>query len=160
MKAHTTLYENFRSTTLHLVSLVTIALAIFVLWMIFHDLEGYLAEFRSLETAAGWTLFFMAAGSAMLSCMIWLSGRYVLSIIQEGNCVRIKTWSILGLHKTKAYPVSILNACEFKTGKSNFLNSPVVIASWLKLKTPVGKTLVIDLDGKFSDPRKKTQAFK
>lgn len=65
--------------------------------------------------------------------------------------VAIKTWSIVGLHGNKQYPKTILSEMVFNAGKGFYGRGPVVNAPWLKLTTPKGKTLVVDLQGAFME---------
>ena len=145
------LYQNKRAVTLHLVSLLTLALSVFVLYMIFSDLDGFFIEYSSKASGIGWMIFMLLAGNVMLGCMFWLSGRYVLQISAlENRQVIVKTWSFLGIYHTTAYPETILKTPKFHFGKANFSHVPTVNAPWWKLKTPNGKTLVVDMQGDFS----------
>lgn len=84
--------------------------------------------------------------------MFWLSGRYVIEISEnKGNEVYIivKTWSVFGIYRTTIYPKTILEKPKFHFGKANFSHVPTVNAPWWQLKSPNGKTLVVDIQGAF-----------
>lgn len=86
----------------------------------------------------------------MLVCMLWLSGRYILQIEKaDEQHIFIKTWSIIGIHKTRKYPLAILKTETYYKGVSNHLNAPVVVAPYSVLKTTTGKKLILDEQGKF-----------
>ncbi len=147
------LYHNKRAITLHLVSVLTLALSVFVSYMIFSDLDGFFEEYSSKASGIAWLIFMLVMGNAMLVCMLWLSGKYVLEIIQsETNKseITVKTWSLFGLYRTKTYPKAMLENRKFHFGKANFSHVPTVNAPWYQLKTPSGKTMVMDLQGEFS----------
>lgn len=148
---HKILYQNHRKLTLHAVSLLTLALAAFVVYMIFFDLDGFFSEFSSQATGIAWIIFFLLAGNSMLVCMFWLSGRYVLEITKLENQEEliIKTWSIFGFYHKKRCPAGVLENPEFRFGKANFSHVPTVNAPWWKLKDQNGRTLVVDMNGKF-----------
>ncbi len=147
------LYQNKRGVTLHLVSLLTLALSIFVSYLIFSDLDRFFQEYSSKISAILWLMFMLVMGNVMLICMLWLSGKYVIEIIQsnddEENIV-VKTWSIFGFYRSKIYPKGILEHTKFHFGKANFSHVPTVNAPWWQLKTPNGKVLVVDMQGEFS----------
>lgn len=60
------LYQNKRAVTLHLVSLLTLALSVFVLYMIFSDLDDFFIEYSSKASGIGWMIFMLLAGNVML----------------------------------------------------------------------------------------------
>ena len=145
------LYQNKRAVTLHLVSLLTLTLSVFVLYMIFSDLDGFFVEYSYKASGICWMIFMLFAGNVMLDCMFWLSGRYVLQISAlENGQVIVQTWSVFGIYQITAYPETILKNPKFHFGKANFSHFPTVNAPWWRLKTPNGKTLVVDIHGKFS----------
>ncbi len=144
------LYRNNRQFLLHAVSLLTIALSVFVFWMIFSDLSGFWGEYTSRASGIAWMMFFLVAGNSMMVCMLWLSGRYVLQINETVTGeLEVETWDFLGLYRIKIYPRSILSDPKFHYGRAAFSHVPAVNAPWWGLKTPRGKTLVVDLQGTF-----------
>lgn len=145
------LYQNRRAVTLHIISLLTLTLSVFVLYMIFSDLEVFLKEYSSNAAGIGWMIFMLLAGNIMLGAMLWLSGRYVLRIwASENGQVMVQTWSFFGIYRTSHYPETILKNPQFRFGNANFSHVPTVNAPWWKLKTPKGKTLVLDMQADFS----------
>ncbi|HLU86286.1 MAG TPA: hypothetical protein VKZ44_00935, partial [Taishania sp.] len=137
---------------LYFVTLVSVVLSCFVAVLIFSDLEGFLLEFSSTFTGYCWMITFLIVSNLMLVAVLWLNGRYVLKIESfYDEYVTIKTWSIFGNHRTKIYKISILDGLKFMPGRSFLPARPVSNAPWLKLKTPKGKTLVVDLQGEFHD---------
>ena len=118
--------------------------------MIFSDLDDFFIEYSSKASGIGWMIFFLVAGNCMMACMLWMSGRYILRIerIDEKN-ILIKTWSIIGFHKTRKYPATVLNTSVFNKGVSNYLGAPVVVAPYSVLKTSTGKKLILDEQGIF-----------
>lgn len=145
-----TLYVNKRSKTLYAVSILTATLSVFVFYMIFSNLELFLQEFETNVHAIFWTTFMVIMGNIMFLCMLWMSGRYVVRVTQlPDEFVAIKTWSILGWNRTKIYPESVWKNSVYQEGKANYHGVPSVNAPWLRLKTPSGKTLVVDLDADF-----------
>src|SRR5690606_4576987 len=146
------LYRNKRTFTLHAVSLLTLRLSFFTFYMIFLSPDEFFAEFSSTASGIAWMIFFLIAGNSMLFCMFWLSGRYVLEIHKydvQGE-IMVKTWSISGSYRRKNYPHSILENRKFHFGHANFSHVPQVNAPWWQLKTPSGKSLIVDLNGDFS----------
>ncbi|WP_140937424.1 hypothetical protein [Sphingobacterium lumbrici] len=140
------IYRNKRQPILYGVSILTLALSVFVAYMIFSNLERFLEEFSSLLSAIFWMAFMLVMGNVMFICMLWLSGRYILCIERTGeNFVLIQTWSIIGLHRTKKYPAEILDTADFRLGKSNIPHTPVVIAPYSIVRTPKGKKLIWDV---------------
>lgn len=147
---HHLIYENKRQPILYFVSIIVIALAVFIFYMIFSDWKEFASEYSSRFSAIAWTAFMLVAGNAMLLCIIWLNGRYVLQIEKSTeNHILIKTWSISGFHKTRKYPESMLENPIFNFGNASFSHVPTVKASWWKLKAPNGKSFVVDLQGEF-----------
>ncbi len=142
---NTLLYHNKRQATLYFVSLLTLALSVFTCYMIFSDWDAFAAEYRSDLSAIGWAIFMLVTGNVMLGCMVWLSGRYILRIEQTGEKhVSIQTWSIIGMYKTRVYPLEMLRTAVFYKGVSNYPNAPGVVAPYSVLKTPNGKKLILD----------------
>src|SRR5690606_35471131 len=101
-KAKKVIYKNKRSKTLYFASLISLWILVFTYWMIFKDFEEFKQEFSSTLSAYLWTAFFLIISKILIIIMIWLSGKYVLKIelLNETHEIRIKTWSILGLHKS------------------------------------------------------------
>lgn len=152
------IYTSNRTTMLYSVSILTLSLSVFVFYMIFSDLEGFFSEYSSSLSAFFWMCYMLITGNIMFFAMLWLSGRYVLKIEHsEERFVSVKTWSILGLHKTEKYPKSILDNIKYYPGYTHIRGTPAANAPWFKLKTPKGKILVIDTQGHFS---KKVKNFK
>ena len=152
------IYTNNHSLKLYMVSLLILSLSVFVFYMIFSDLDDFYKEYSSKLSGTMWMIFMIVLGNAMFVCMLWLSGRYVLKIEHsEERFVSVKTWSILGLHKTEKYPKSILDNIKYYPGYTHIRGTPAANAPWFKLKTPKGKILVIDTQGHFS---KKVKNFK
>lgn len=142
---YTVTYINRRTPTLYMVTLITVALSIFTFYMIFSDLDNFFVEYSSRQSGILWMVFFLIAGNIMLGCMLWLSGRYILRIEEaEEGFVYIKTWSIIGRHKTRKYPDNLLDTAMFRKGVSNHPGAPVVVAPYSVLKTPTGKKLILD----------------
>jgi hypothetical protein len=126
------------------------ALSAFVFWMIFSDIDGFFKEYSSRASGIAWMIFFLVAGNCMLVCMLWLSGRYVLQISETANGeLEVETWSFWGLYCKRKYPGSILINPKFHYGRTAFSHVPTVNAPWWGLKTPRGKSLVVDLQGTF-----------
>jgi len=126
--------------------------------MIFSDLKGFFSEYSSSLPAFFWMCYMLIAGNIMFFAMLWLSGRYILKIedSKEGF-ISVKTWSILGFHKTEKHPKSILDNIKYCQGYTHIRGTTTANAPWFKLKTPKGKILVIDAQGHFS---KKVKNFK
>ncbi|WP_026752336.1 hypothetical protein [Sediminibacterium sp. C3] len=96
--------------------------------------------------------FFLVAGNAMLMAMVWLSGRYVLKIEHiNPNELVITTWSITGFNKSFTQDIQLLTDVKYIKGNARFSGVPSVNAPWLKLKTNENKTLVVDMQGDFSN---------
>lgn len=143
-------YKNSRSLTLYFVTIVTLALSIFVVYMIFNDLDAFFEEYSSRVSGIFWFTFMLVAGNIMFACMLWLSGRYILKIeLADENHILITTWSMLGFHKTEKHPAEILKTETFCKGVSNHFNAPVVVAPYSILKTTTGKKLILDEQGFF-----------
>jgi hypothetical protein len=147
------IYESKRQPALYFVTLVTLSLSVFVSWMIFSAGDDFNREFSSPSSALAWKVIFLLGGNIMLLCMVWLNGRYVLEITKaEDEIVSVKTWSILGLHRTRRYPRSILTeGCKFHSGQAWIDTGPRVNAPWLRLRTPEGRLLVVDAQGSFAE---------
>jgi hypothetical protein len=60
------LYINKRSFTMYFVSLITVAMSIFVFYMIFSDLDGFFLEYSSRATGIAWMIFMMCCGNILL----------------------------------------------------------------------------------------------
>jgi len=139
------IYESKRQPALYFISIITVALSIFVFYMIFSDWEEFALEYSSEFSAVAWTVYMLVAGNAMLVCMLWMNGRYILQIKKaDENYIFIKTWSILGFHKTRKYPADILKTTVFHKGISKYPDTPVVVAPYSVIKTPKGKKLILD----------------
>jgi len=129
-----------------MVSLLTAGLSVFTFYMIFFDLDNFFIEYSSKLSGIFWMIYFVIFGNILLICMLWLSGRYILKIEEaEEGFVYIKTWSIIGLHKTQKYPREILDTATFHKGVSNHPGAPVVVAPYSILRTPNGKRLIWDV---------------
>src|SRR5690606_39826967 len=72
--------ESKRQPALYFISIITVALSIFVFYMIFSDWEEFALEYSSEFSAVAWTVYMLVAGNAMLVCMLWMNGRYILQI--------------------------------------------------------------------------------
>ena len=146
------IYRNHRAITLHLVGLLTLAIPVYVITMIFWDFEHFLSEFSSRNSGIAWAIFMITMSHGTLIAMLWLSGRYVLSITESdtrNETIEVKTWSFIGFYRTRYYPKSILNNSQYNPGTGFYGRGPVVNAPWYQLKTPKGKTLVVDGKGDF-----------
>ncbi len=141
-------YINRRTPTLYMVTLITVALSIFTFYMIFFDLDNFFIEYSSKLSGIFWMIYFVIFGNILLICMLWLSGRYILKIEEaEEGFVYIKTWSIIGLHRTKRYPKAITTSGTYYHGRANLPSTPVVNAPFSVLRTPSGKRLILDEAG-------------
>lgn len=146
------LYQNNRKHTLNAVGMICLGLSIFVFYMIFHDLDGFFMEYSDLVYGYIAFAFFLVAGNAMLMAMVWLSGRYVLKIEHiNPNELVITTWSITGFNKSFTQDIQLLTDVKYIKGNARFSGVPSVNAPWLKLKTNENKTLVVDMQGDFSN---------
>jgi hypothetical protein len=120
------LYQNKRVVTLHLVSLLTLALSVFVLYMIFSDLDGFFIEYSSKASGIGWMIFMLLAGNVMLGCMFWLSGRYVLQISAlENRQVIVKSLVFF-----ENIPYYGLSGNDFENSKIPFWKSKFLTRSY------------------------------
>lgn len=150
MVAPNILYKNNRILTLYFVAVITIALALFVYYMIIQNYHSLREEFTSTFTFISFIAFVILSTHILLATVLWIHQRYVLSIIKiDEQTIEVKTWSIIGLHGNKKYPKEILDKSDFISGQGFYGRGPVVNAPWLKLKTPDNKTLVVDLQGIF-----------
>ncbi|MCU0395496.1 MAG: hypothetical protein MUF29_06280 [Chitinophagaceae bacterium] len=148
------LYINGRQWTLAFVSLVSLAAAAGVDYVVWLEPASLDEEFDSPLHAWAFKGMVMVLGHAMLVAVWWLSGRYVLEMQEAAkDTLVVKTWHWLGLHRTRRYPVSLLEDAGYVEGRTRLPGRPVVHAPWLKLRTPGGKALVLDLQGKYIDPR-------
>lgn len=146
------LYKNHRSLTLYFCSLVSIAMPIFCNYMIFSDFQSFKTEFSSDFSAYCWTAFMIILAHSIFLVMIWLSGKYLLEIKQiDNDWIQIKTWSIIGFHKTTTEPIDILKKQKYNSGYSKFQGAPAVNAPYLTLRTTKGKKLIVDLKAEFFD---------
>lgn len=147
-------YQNNRKYTLNAVGMICLGLSIFVFYMIFHDLNGFFMEYSNPVYGYIALTFFLIAGNAMLVAMVWLSGRYVLKIVQNTpNELIVTTWSITGFSKSFIQDKQLLAEVDFIKGDAHFSGVPRVNAPWLQLKTSKNKTLVVDIQGDFSNWR-------
>lgn len=150
------IYESKRQSVLYFVSVLTLATSVFVLYMIFSDWEEFASEYSSKFSAIGWTIFMIITGNIMFVCVLWLSGKYILQIKQaDENHLFIKTWSILGFHKTQKFPAEILKTAVSHIGMTKTHRSPVVIAPYSVLKTLSGKKLILDEQGSWTSTKKR-----
>lgn len=146
------LYKSRRSLILHLLSVMTLSLFVYVIYLIFSDLSGFMEAFGSVSSAIFVMIIFIVLGSAMFIALCWLSGRYVLTIVRvenEKEFIQVKTWSVLGFYKTRKYHRNILKKYAYFRGESAYYEAPSVKAPWFRLKTPNGKWLVVDARGEF-----------
>lgn len=150
------LYKSKRQPILFFVSILTLALSVFVFYMIFSDWSEFALEYSSKFSAIGWTIFMLIAGNIMLVCMLWLNGRYVLRIEKaDEKYIFIKTWSILGIHKTRKYPSEILKNPVYYPGVIKTYRTPVVVAPYSVIKTLSGKKLILDEQGSWISTKNK-----
>lgn len=144
------LYKNNRLRTLYFATTITIAMPLFVYYMIIRNFQNLRAEFTSTFTFILFIAFVILSTHILLATILWIHQKYVLRIIKiDEQTIEVKTWSIIGLHGNKQYPKEILNKTKFMDGTGFYGRGPVVNAPWLKLKTPDNKTLVVDLQGEF-----------
>lgn len=150
------LYRSNRQPALYFISVLTLALSIFVFYMIFSDWSGFALEFSSRFSAIAWAIFMLVAGNIMFCAVLWLNGKYILRIEQaDENYIFIKTWSLFGVHKTRKYPADILSTAIFYTGITKGYRTPLVIAPYSILKTSSGKKLVLDKRGSWVSTKKR-----
>src|SRR5690606_3159371 len=139
------IYESKRQPALYFISIITVALSIFVFYMIFSDWEEFALEYSSEFSAVAWTGYMLVAGNAMLVCMLWMNGRYILQIKKaDENYIFIKTWSILGFHKTRKYPADIFLSTVFYNGISNYLYNSVIVTPFSVFIYTIDHKLFID----------------
>ena len=144
------LYKNNRILTLYFATSITIALPLFVYYMIIHNYQSLREEFTSTFTFISFIVFVILSTHILLATILWINQKYVLRIIKiDEQTIEVKTWSIIGLHGKKQYPKEILDKSDFMSGRGFYGRGPVVNAPWLKLKTPNNKTLIVDLQGEF-----------
>lgn len=150
------IYKSNRLVVLYFVSVLTMVLSIFVIFMIFSNWSRFAMEFDSKFSAIAWAIFMLIAGNIMFCAVLWLNGKYILRIEQaDEHFVFIKTWSIFGIHKTRKYPADILNSATFYNGITKSYRTPVVIAPYSILKTSSGKKLVLDEQGTWVSTKKR-----
>lgn len=141
-------YKNYRTKVLYAISMLAFVLALFVDFIIFSDLSLFLTDYSSKIAAIFWLFILFIVGNILFICMLWLSGRYILQIdLLHPEIINIKTWSIIGLHASKTYPMKILEQSKFHQGYLRFSEAPTVNAPWFRLQTPKGKLLIMDLRG-------------
>lgn len=146
------LYKNNRVVRIYLAAIFTFATVTFAYFMVITQFDSLKKEFTSTTNLIAFLVFIFLCTHILLGTMLWMHQRYVLKIIEvDKHIIEIKTWSIIGLHGNKQYPKEILNETEFNPGKGFYGRGPVVNAPWLKVKTPKGRTLVVDLQGEFYD---------
>lgn len=151
-QTHKLIFSSKRQLALYFVTLISLAVPVFTGYMIFSDLDKFLLEFSSKLSGYCWMVTMILASNVMLGAVLWLNGRYVLKIESFfEEYVTIKTWSILGNHRTRIYAITILDGLKFMPGRSFLPARPVSNSPWFKLKTPKGQTLVVDLQGEFHD---------
>lgn len=141
-------YNNYRTKVLYAISMLAFVLALFVDFMTFSDLSLFLTDYSS-KIAALFLLFILfMMGNILFVCMLWLSGRYIVQIdLVHPEIIQINTWSIIGLHASKTYPMAILEQSEFHQGYLRFAEAHTVNVPWFRLQTPKGKLLIMDLRG-------------
>lgn len=144
------LYRSGRDLTLRIAEIFTllpVAITLFLLSLMTE--EQIIKDLGSIE--AGWAF---KAGLALFSgilfyAMLWISGRYVLTVERLGENVRIRFWTVL-LPRTCTWPVSAWQGgSEFHDGKLVLPGRPIVNAPWTGLHTPEGRKLILDDQGEY-----------
>lgn len=144
------LYQNSRYSTLNFLSVATISISVFVMFIIFWDLEGFLRVFP--QTYMGWMLigFVATIFLSMVFVLLWISGRYVLTIREiDDSTLVVSTWSVWGKRNTHLYPKSILEPSFYTINTMCLPDDKATQSFWIPLKTPKGKDLIVDLQGVF-----------
>lgn len=148
-----TIYQSKRTAALWFVAVISLACSVFTCYMVFSmtiqdDLDGY----SSLISMRIWQALFILLGNVLTLSVLWLSDRYVLSIIVTNNQqVKIKTWSMFRLSVTRTYDLSHFSDSQvhMNDGITVLPSAPIVIAPWDGIQLQNGKKLLVDTQGYF-----------
>lgn len=140
------IYESKRTTLLRLMS---IFIFMTLLVSTYNSLTMAVDEFSSLQSALFWRFLFILIPAILMSCMLWLSGKYVLMLeLMPGKRVRISTWNILGGQQTRIWnAVDIVPEAKMYEGQTEIITKPKVNAPYLIFSSVNGKKLLLDLQG-------------
>jgi len=108
-------------------------------------------EFNSISAARIWQVFLLLFGNVLTAVLMWMSGRYVLSVehLTDGS-LKIVVWNMFCIQQTKFFSTDVWQKpVSFHEGKTNFAGVPSVNAPWLAIKPKGSKKMIIDLQGEF-----------
>lgn len=134
------------------VVLISCACSVFVTVMTLSMTTAELQQdFNSINAARIWQVFLILLGNLLTAVLMWMSGRYVLSIehLTDGS-LKIVVWNMFCIHQTKFFSTDVWQKpVSFHEGKTNFAGVPRVNAPWLAIKPKGSKKMIIDLQGEF-----------
>ncbi|MCO5248167.1 MAG: hypothetical protein M9887_04360 [Chitinophagales bacterium] len=149
------IYTNRRGILLHVISIGSMAISIYLLYLLFGNIHDLVSELPSKNFGYFIVVLLTLLVFVIPVFIIWLHGRYVLKIIKTvyPNEIAVTTWSFFGNYRTKKYPEDIFSQAKYKKGKYLNPDGVSVDAPWLKITTPDNKILIIDLQGDIMDDK-------
>lgn len=142
------IFSSKRTKMLWFVTVLSFFLSVSInITLLTMDIDKELMEYSSLLSFVAFQIFFVIAGNILLVVMIWMSGKYAISIIvNPGNNISVKCWGIFG-YRIHTFSVNRIISSTYFAGQSNFAGAPRVNAPWIRLKTDLGNLFIIDMQG-------------
>ena len=140
------LYESKRTGLLRLIS---IFIFLTLLVSTYYSLTMSSDEFSSELSTIFWRSVFILIPAVLMTCMLWLSGKYVLMLeLMPGRQIRISTWNILGRRQTRIWKAAdFVPEAKMYEGQTEIIAKPKVNAPYLIFSSLNGEKILLDLQG-------------
>ena len=141
------LYRYKKEYLLYGLSILVLAVVIYADSAIFPSIDNYFKRSELVSNDMLSVIFLVLVLNGLWVGLIWFFQKTILEMREssEAGSVDIKTWSIFKRNNWKTYSKEIFKTQIYFSGESEEgIKTPMI-----KLKTPVGKTLILDLSGEF-----------